>query len=759
MSDAAEFLERLWGDGFHSLCARRPGGQFRFVAVDATPGELLARAGDLDGEDVWFGLHGMGAAPERRGGDADVTSVVALAADLDWHDPDRHKGADLPSEDEVRTRVRTLGSELTPLIVVETGGGLQCYWPLTVDVGPDDGAALQAALDAQLATVGLVNERGDLASVLRLPGTFNMKAEPVEVVIAAFRPGGYTPEYLRKRLPSVTARARSRAHGGGYVNDLAAIHAALDAAGRHQDLEALIALGKHHGAHSPFLATDGGLYVTRPGKPAGTSASIGNVAPGVVKVFSGAWPPFRQNGRYTADEIIDLAREDRSARGDAPPHTDDDAPADEERRRSSRNLPEEFWTARPELDRIRTAAHARARSADAVLGAVLARVSMLTPPTLRVDTGVVIPAPVNTYVGLVAQSGGGKTSAAAVARDLVPIERDDLVVDMPLGSGEGAVELFYEWQLEDQPDGKRTKVKRRTRTGVLLTLDEGQALTELGGRNGAVLLPVLRTAWSGETVGMTNAREETKRRLEAHTYRLSFIVGFQAAAAGALLADQERGTAQRFVLFSTVDPTIPDASPRWPTEPVLDQVPPTIPGQMITVDPAVAAEIRLRALQVARGELVLDPLDAHRDQSRARVGALLAVLAGRQGVTVDDWRLAGMILDTSDAVRRWVLDTNATVENELEDARTRAAIKRQRLAAKALDDDVHTRAVIGGARAMARVAHRQPGETVTRRDLSRATAGKHRHEADPDEMIAYAEQMTWIRADGDGWVAGAARPA
>ena len=94
-------------------------------------------------------------------------------------------------------------------------------------------------------------------------------------------------------------------------------------------------------------------------------------------------------------------------------HGDDDHPGDDQDHAGGgpppgRNLAESFWNARPELDRIRQAAHARARSADAVLGAVLARVSMLIPPTMRVDTGVVVPAPLNTYVGLVAQSGGGQ---------------------------------------------------------------------------------------------------------------------------------------------------------------------------------------------------------------------------------------------------------------------------------------------------------------------------------------------------------------
>lgn len=68
-------------------------------------------------------------------------------------------------------------------------------------------------------------------------------------------------------------------------------------------LDALIALGgtySHRDEHS--------VHVTRPGKTAGTSASIGYVAPGVVKVFTSEWPPLRANERYDADELWTLAR-------------------------------------------------------------------------------------------------------------------------------------------------------------------------------------------------------------------------------------------------------------------------------------------------------------------------------------------------------------------------------------------------------------------------------------------------------------------
>ena len=75
--------------------------------------------------------------------------------------------------------------------------------------------------------------------------------------------------------------------------------------GRHQDLDALTVLIDKHGAHNPQLRGDT-IYVTRPGKADGVSATVGHVGPGVVKVFTGNWPPFHADGRYivSGDQLV-----------------------------------------------------------------------------------------------------------------------------------------------------------------------------------------------------------------------------------------------------------------------------------------------------------------------------------------------------------------------------------------------------------------------------------------------------------------------
>ena len=67
--DPGDFLTALWGNGFHSLCAKSPGGRFRVVDVFSDPANLLVASSRLNGDNQWFSLHGMAELPvDGRGG-------------------------------------------------------------------------------------------------------------------------------------------------------------------------------------------------------------------------------------------------------------------------------------------------------------------------------------------------------------------------------------------------------------------------------------------------------------------------------------------------------------------------------------------------------------------------------------------------------------------------------------------------------------------------------------------------------------------
>lgn len=85
----------------------------------------------------------------------------------------------------------------------------------------------------------------------------------------------------------------------------------LEAKGRHQDIVALATTMDQYGGHSPLMRGES-VYLTRPGKSSGISASIGHVGPGVVKLFSSNWPGLNGDGRYIVSNNRLVADDDLS---------------------------------------------------------------------------------------------------------------------------------------------------------------------------------------------------------------------------------------------------------------------------------------------------------------------------------------------------------------------------------------------------------------------------------------------------------------
>ena len=420
-----------------------------------------------------------------------------------------------------------------------------------------------------------------------------------------------------------------------------------------------------------------------------------------------------------------------------------------------RNLPDEFWRARPVLEHIRQAAHSRVVSADAVLVNVLARAACLIHPSIVLPAIVGGFGSLNVIGATVAASGGGKSAAKAVAVDLVPLTSSRVVDDVSPGSGEGLVEAFLEFVTEEGPDGKQVRVKRQTKDALFAFVDEGQALIQLGERSGATILTVLRTAWSGGTLGQRNAATETNRRLESHRYRLGLVLGFQLAYAAQVIADAEGGTPQRVIFAHAVDPSIPDEPVEWPGP--LELWPPAVVhGRHTTIDVAaeVAAEIRRTHLARMRGEVEADPLDSHAYLGRLKVAALLGFLdGGRLAVTEADWELAGVLVATSGAVRSWAIAYAVEQSARERQAATRTLIERE----AAIADDASSRALASGARSIARRVHKLGG-AVVRAEATRAVASKHRALVGVDEMLDEAERKGWIRVVEGGWSPGESVP-
>jgi hypothetical protein len=169
-------------------------------------------------------------------------------------------------------------------------------------------------------------------------------------------------------------------------------------------------------------------------------------------------------------------------------------------------------------------------------------------------------------------------------------------------------------------------------------------------------------------------------------------------------------------------------------------------------------------LAVTRGEILLDPLDSHRELLRLKVAGLLAVLDTRTDVSVEDWELAGVVLTTSVRVRESVTEA---VRAEIEDRERRADRQAARRAvatdqARAQQEEERYAEVLErAAGAVARKASR--GGEISRREATQAIAGSHRKVLGPeavDQAVDHAIEAGWLVEIGDGrYRPGAVQPS
>ncbi|GAB3389185.1 hypothetical protein GCM10027568_11070 [Humibacter soli] len=318
-----------------------------------------------------------------------------------------------------------------------------------------------------------------------------------------------------------------------------------------------------------------------------------------------------------------------------------------------------FWETRSELTLIRDFAHSRMLSADAVLAAVLARITVLIPPTVMLPAIVATRSPLSTYFGIVSPSGGGKTSAWLASGELIgnpPLAA--AYAQVGLGSGEGIIE-----QLKADEDGHRDV------ENLLVEADEIGAMTTLIGRTGSNLAGNLKTAWSGGLLHNANRHESGK--VEAHTYNIGMFVGVQPRAAHELLQATGDGFFQRFVFFRGNDASVPDDC-REPDERINITIPPS--GDLVVCGP-IRERIRQDRLAAVRNTELGDVrTNSHRNLIRLRLSALLSILRDGNAVDWSDWELAGSILDRSDELADGMRSVVAQSAQEMATARAVARL-------------------------------------------------------------------------------------
>jgi hypothetical protein len=312
------------------------------------------------------------------------------------------------------------------------------------------------------------------------------------------------------------------------------------------------------------------------------------------------------------------------------------------------NLPDEFWESRKTLSEIRALAHAKAISADGVLGIVLARLSSILPGELTIDTGIMHPASLNFFTILLGTSAAGKTSQAQNAGHLFPLQALEGSEDHHIGSGQG-IAAAYGQVIEGE--------FQQTRYNAMFHADEGEGLFNIAKNKENTTLATIRTCWSGVSFGQRNATAELSRRVK--DYSMGLWIGLQEEYAAELFSVRREndGTLQRFCWFNATDPSIPLEAEAPP--PVSWDLSAAYSAREIFVPDWLRKELRYHRWLINHGELIPEAGRKHESLTRIKIACLLGILDGRHDISREDWELAGVVFETSHAVAQTARDAAA----------------------------------------------------------------------------------------------------
>lgn len=394
----------------------------------------------------------------------------------------------------------------------------------------------------------------------------------------------------------------------------------------------------------------------------------------------------------------------------------------------------DFWIDRPLLAHIKKCADSRGVSKDAALVAFLARFSTQIRPNVTLPPFVGGKVSLNLYVALVGLPGAGKSATVAAVESMATWGAKKVGA----GSGEGLLQSFGQM---DKALGRWTQREE----AVMVEIDEISLLMAQNARLGNTFIDILTNAWMGAFLHQPYAEPAKDRRMDAHKYRLSMVVGAQPGKIEGLLAHRDSGFPQRFVWVNVGDPTIPHWSER-PDHPGLCY-PPFRSGvgapESITFPERIEHEIKeanhARSSNTDWDAAAFDK-GAHWYTIRMKVSALLALLDDRTEVTEDDWAISEYLMAKSDA----------TLE-QLEIHQS----KRRHLAHKAKAEEAATVKYLADEHTVDRVAgvverhvykHAQPDGCVKRciTQSIRSTDRPYK-----DEAIGYALEAQTIVTMGD----------
>src|SRR5215213_7857817 len=185
-------------------------GAARFIASAADEGRTIY---------VGMGLRTAPLAHGRRGDSDSVIGIPGVWGDVDYLDPLAHKREDLPSTPEAALAIIREATPSPPTMIVDSGFGfyplllLREFWSFD---DPDERRRAAAILRRYNQALGAkagdvhVDPAGDLARVLKLPGSINWKIAGDPRPVRTTHDGGprYTVDELEEMLPQLAEETR-----------------------------------------------------------------------------------------------------------------------------------------------------------------------------------------------------------------------------------------------------------------------------------------------------------------------------------------------------------------------------------------------------------------------------------------------------------------------------------------------------------------------------------------------------------------------
>jgi hypothetical protein len=326
------------------------------------------------------------------------------------------------------------------------------------------------------------------------------------------------------------------------------------------------------------------------------------------------------------------------------------------------------------------------------MGCVITRAITSVPPNVVLPAIIGAVGSLNTFVGLVGDSGTGKDSALSTAADAVDLgyrlRRRDV------GTGQGIMGQFARIRkipaTDDQLERSETV---RVLDRLLIHIPEIHALKSSSAQQGANILPTLTAAWSGSLLGGAYKDQKLDLEIDEHTYRLGMVAGVQPGEAEVLIKHDPMGLPQRFVWMPATDPrAASDHPPDWPgtmivtladTGPVFSELdelarPGGVAlGERVEMGVCDAARTAILTERQLRNDPSIDrdPLDSHALFCRLKIAAGFAIMDGRMDVDDQDWHLAGLVMMKSKATRAGVITSIDATARRARDARKAEVIE------------------------------------------------------------------------------------